>query len=518
MNICKIRHELSRAIKSQAKRLSVVLLAVSIFLCAMPVLAPVSLATNSDDFTYELTDDASGYILTRIADSVSGKLTIPSAYNGKPVKKIDSHAFWLCTEVTELNIPETITDIGEFTNGNFSRLEAVNVDPENEFYCSENGVLFDKGKTLLISYPCAKSGTSYTIPGSVTVIGCMAFAGCDKLASVTVPSGITAVSDGAFTFCVKLKSINIPNTVTVIGEYAFSNCEALASLSIPASVKYIGGSAFTDTAWFKKLPNGVVYINNIAYTYKGVMLPGTKITIKDGTEVISNHAFEECERLKAITIPDSVEHLGYYAFNGCSALSSVTIGSGITEISAEDFIFCSNLREINISESNSALSSIDGVVFSKDKKSLILYPAGRSGKYTVPNGVETISAGAFTEVLNLTSVSIPDGVKQIESGAFFGCEQLSAVNIPNSVESIGMTVRLYSGGVLTDEVTAIVKGDLNGDGLIRATDARIALRAATGLESLTPEQNKAGALSGAQSPSASDARRILRAATGLERI
>jgi|GEM_PF-1779457 len=142
--------------------------------------------------------------------------------------------------------------------------------------------------------------------------------------------------------------------------------------------------------------------------------------------------------VKKVIIGSGVTSIGDYAFCGCSSLSSVTIGSGVTSIGNSAFEDCTSLSSVTVAEGNTAYCSSDGVLFSKDMKTLVLYPAGRSdSSYTIPDGVASIGSSAFSGCTSLSSVAIGSGVTSIGSSAFSGCTSLSSVAIGSGVTSIG---------------------------------------------------------------------------------
>ena len=154
---------------------------------------------------------------------------------------------------------------------------------------------------------------------------------------------------------------------------------------------------------------------------------------------IGNSAFFGCQLLTSITIPDNVTSIGSRAFYYCSMLTEVTIGKGVSNIGASAFEDSSNLLSaINVSTENSYFSSLDGVLYNKEKTELICYPAGRSEtSYTIPNSVKVIGDSAFFWCNSLSSITIPNSVKSIGNSAFSGCGRLSSITIPKSVTSIG---------------------------------------------------------------------------------
>ena len=191
------------------------------------------------------------------------------------------------------------------------------------------------------------------------------------------------------------------------------------------------------------------------------------ITINSGVTSIGDGAFESCENLTSVTIPDSVTSIGWGAFVGCASLISVTISDNVTSIGDSAFFNCAKLECIIVDENNKNYLSIDGILFNKDKTTLIKCPqASAITEYTIPNSVTSIEDSAFCGCTSLTSVTIPNSVTSIEQWAFRDCTNLASVTIPNSVTSIGYCV--FSGCTslksvtIPDSVTSIGWGAFNG--------------------------------------------------------
>ena len=347
----------------------------------------------------------------------------------------------------EFTIPGTVESISTSVLGNATGLTEINVEAGNANFVAEDGVLFNKDKTILLRYPddnerttyivpstvvsiadkafySADNLTSVIIPDSVTSIGSDAFKGCTGLTSVTIPDSVTRIGSGAFSRCAGLTSIIIPDSIKSIGSDAFYGCTGLMSVIIPDSVTSIGTNAFQNCTGLTSvtIPDSVTSIGNYAfYDCSGL----TSITIPDSVTSISIGAFRGCKGLTSITIPDSVTSIGNYAFYGCSGLTSVTIPDSVTNIGDSAFCSCEGLTSITIPDS---VTSIGNYAF-KGCTNLT--------NITIPNNVDTIGSSAFSGCTGLTGVSFGNGLTSIGSSAFSGCTSLTNITIPNNVTTIG---------------------------------------------------------------------------------
>ena len=271
-------------------------------------------------------------------------ITIPDS-----VTTIEYEAFAFCYGLTSVNIPDSVTTIGEAAFSNCSQLQEF----KGKFASDDGRCLIQDG--ALIAFAPAEL-IEYAIPDSVTTIGGGAFKGCSSLTSVTIPHSVTSIDYWAFYGCTSLTSITIPDSVTSIGYRAFYNCTSLTSVYITdiaawcnisfdsnplgyAENLYLNNELVTDLI----IPDSVTSIGNSALSGCTSL---TSITIGNGVTSIGDSAFSGCTSLTSITIPDSVTSIGDDAFYKCTSLTSVTIGNGVTSIGDYAFSYCDSLQEV----------------------------------------------------------------------------------------------------------------------------------------------------------------------------
>jgi hypothetical protein len=182
--------------------------------------------------------------------------------------------------------------------------------------------------------------------------------------------------------------------------------------------------------------NGTITITEYTGSGGDVTIPDT-ITGLPVTS-IGDSAFSGCTSLANVTIPDSVTSIGHSAFQYCTSLTSVTIPKGVAKIGDLAFAMCHSLTTITVDTLNPWYRSVDGILFDKSTNTLIQYPGGKAGSYTVPNTVTSIGNYAFHYCFSLTQVTIPDSVTNIGEAAFGNCTSLTSVTVPNRVTSIGV--------------------------------------------------------------------------------
>ena len=244
-----------------------------------------------------------------VGDSALAYLDITSVYIPKSVKGITGATFFCC-----------------------NYLKTIDVDPNNQYYTSDNGVLFNKDKTMLVGYPKSAENEFYRIPNSVKKIGKYAFCDSTNLLNLDIPNGVEMIEEYAVDGCDSLTSIVIPNSVTHIGSYAFSS-RNLNKIDMSSNIESVDHGAFDYTAYYdnqSNWENGVLYIGPVLIKANDD-LEGV-YRIKDSTRVIAASAFCNCGVLDGVYIPDGVVAINDGAFDNCSSIRDITIPATVTTI------------------------------------------------------------------------------------------------------------------------------------------------------------------------------------------
>ena len=253
---------------------------------------------------------------------------------------------------------------------------------------------------------------SVVITKEIVTIGEAAFMGCFSLESITVGKGVASIKSRAFYGCNSLKTIVIPDGVTSMGDEVLAECDSLESVTLSIGLTKISDMTFYGCSALKN------------------------IEIRGSVSSIGIRAFAKCKALTSIDIPDSVSIIGEYAFNGCSALTGIAIPKGVSEIGNWAFYECHALTSISVDKDNKNYTSMDGNLYTKDKKILLQYAIGKSETaFTIPDGVTTVNNGAFYYA-RLQRISFPSSLTTIGVSAFDNCSALTNIVVYKGLSTV----------------------------------------------------------------------------------
>jgi hypothetical protein len=373
--------------------------------------------------------------LIQAPGGIAGSPAIPGN-----VTSIGTGAFLDCTRLTGITVPDSVTNIGS-----------------QAFYFCGSLTNLTLGTNLMsigddAFYSCSGL-TSLTIPNCVIGIGNAAFGYCGGLTNLTLGTNLTSLGDNAFYYCSVLTSLTIPNCVIGIGNAAFGHCGSLTNLTLGTNVTSIGSDAFASCSNLTSIaiPSSVT---NIVLASAGIVRIGMGALLINGPmEMVAN-----CSRLTAITvdeqnlfyssahgilfnkpqttlleapgalagsyaIPGSVTSIGAEAFQNCAGLTGVSIPNSVTNIGNAALAACGSLTAITVDGQNLFYCSSNGILFDQPQTTLIQFPGGSGGSYTVSNGIIRLGDTAFSGCSNLTRITIPTSVTNVGNSTFANCPQ-----------------------------------------------------------------------------------------------
>ena len=378
------------------------------------------------------------------------------------ITEIGEYAFRNCNKLAQVEIPQGITDIKRYTFSECASLSNL-VIPETVTRIRTGAfrgcinlqeVSVPSGVTTIESsvFEGCTALASVMLPDGLSAVESSAFSGCRSLTSISIPEPVTTIGSFAFLSCRKLTSVFIPSGVTSIGSGAFGYCVELMEILVDStnpSYRDIDGVLLNKTgSSLIQYPSGKT----------------GEFEIPTSVAMIENSAFASCHYLTRVTMRSNLTSIGSSAFSNCVGLSQITIGEGVTDIGSYAFSGCVNLEAIGVEPLNLSFSSLDGVLYDLTQTRLIEYPEGRTGSFTLPASVTTIQSNTFlyraalaafhVDAANTTFSSV-DGilynknksnlircplgksglvqiganVTQVNRGAFSGCQLLTAFQV-----------------------------------------------------------------------------------------
>lgn len=333
---------------------------IALAICSMTMMAQEFKIGN---LTFEITSPTTVTLANADKDITNIDLSDTVDYHGTKytLTGIGERAFWHCSSLTSVTIPNSVTGIEWAAFTGCSALTSVTIPNSvtwigwDAFYGTAlynnpanwyNGAFYISD--CLITLDTTFKG-HYTILENTRLIADLAFSDCTSLTSVTIPNSVTSIGYEAFYKCTSLTSVTIPNSVTEIGKEAFCGCSTLDSVIISENMTSIGSDAFLGTALYNNpanWENGALYISDCLIAVDSTLVGKYKITEK--TRLIGDGAFKGCESLKSVNIPNSMTRIGHEAFAGCSSLRSVTIPKSVKSIGDLAFYGCASLKSVTI--------------------------------------------------------------------------------------------------------------------------------------------------------------------------
>lgn len=304
------------------------------------------------------------------------------------------------------------------TRGNYYTATSNDVDDNEEnFYCTDLSYAF-----------CNTHLKKVLWPNTMWEVGDAALNRCYELESFTLGSETNEIKSGAFEYCTALSNIELTPKILYIDARAFAN-SGLTEISIPKEIETIANQAFYKCEALKK------------------------IDFSDGVKEIKEAAFSYCSALEEIHLSKVLTKIGKEAFYACSSLTEITLPKKLINIGEDAFGACKALKEIKVEAGNTAFTSIDGVLFNKEKTTLLTFPFANTANYQVPVGTTKIAPSAFSECNKLASIQFPNTLIEIGSEAFYKCLKLENITFPNSITAVGEGALYGCEGLLQVELS-----------------------------------------------------------------
>jgi hypothetical protein len=376
------------------------------------------------------------------------------------VKSVGAYAFGECAGLTNAVLGNGVEDIGAGAFRGCAALAAVaggagvtNLGDEAFANCPAlAGALLPDGLKRLGkgAFNGCSSLKDAALPDGLEKIGTDLFGGCTGLTNVVLPSDWARIPAGTFSGCTGLAEVEIPVGTTAIGDKAFSGCTGLANLVLPEGMERFGMEAFSGCTSLREVafPAGMEWIWNGAFSgcdaLETVSIPDLASWCRIGFGDAEANPMRRARVFAggvevggAVAVPEDVVRIGTRAFCGCGTLESVSVPAGVAGIGEDAFADCPLLASIEVAEDNANYSSVDGVLYDKDRTRILLCPPSKTGVHAIPDGVTDISDRTFAGCAGLSAVSVPGSVTNIGAHAFEGCTGLREVVLPEGLAGLG---------------------------------------------------------------------------------
>lgn len=398
------------------------------------------------------------------------------------VRHVGEYAFYGYTNLKEVIFEEGVKSIGGYAFYNCEGIKEIEFPSSMKIISGIHNTNEDKPSEIS-TLGMGGTGTAY--------MSSEAFRGCNGLTSITIPSGIIGVGYNTFENCINLKKVNwnvanypsygfsIANTSgyknygktssPFIGcpltDFTFGNevdsipggllygQSELANITFSGKTEFVGKDAFWGTKWYQQLADGMVYIDQNAYSYKGYMQTPTEIIIPEGIRTITEGAFANQTYLTKITIPSTLSSMEGNVFDGCRSLGEVIwnaedckivslygdVGSSLDQTALYSITFGPKVRNIprGICQNCSYITDLSFPESVTSIGSEAFYGCSGLKKIDFSNNIKEIQGSAFRNCSKLSEITLPDSLKTIGSYAFNQCSALSEITLPDSLQTIG---------------------------------------------------------------------------------
>ncbi len=426
-------------------------------------------------FRYTLPESAK----TICGNAFFGTFNYPKTLDLKNVETLQDKAFQQMWGLRQITLGASVKSIGKGVFTGCTSLMEIKVDPANNYYKDDNGVLYTKNGEHLMQFPTKKTG-DYTILDGTKYVDSEAFREVANAGAVTLPASVEEIGESSFRTA-NITRVIIPDNANLkkIGDFAFDNSGMKGTLKLPATLETLGAQAFGAALLTEVRFAAGVRLESISYDcFNG--MPNLERVVFEGDApnlaTIHSRAFANCPKLLTvdipqkvteiqasvfvntpmletvvfkqpsslqtigestfsksgihhIEIPNSVTRIEKQAFDNCTNLTTVKVPVSVTDIRTGAFNFCDRLTAINVEAGNPKYASLDGMLCSVDKKTLVTFPAGKAdSKYTLIPYFETVGEYAFYSSKKVSNITFPKSVTTIKDRSLALCENIKSLS------------------------------------------------------------------------------------------
>lgn len=335
-------------------------------------------------------DGTAGFDWFRNLAEIPEVLEIPNCIDDSPVVRILSPIADEYPSIRQIVLPDSVSDPGKNPFDCCPNLEKIVVPPGHPCLTVENGLLIDRPARRVISCPASLNTETVRVPSWVESIGPDAFSNCVRLHSIILPDGVTEIGECAFSRCVSLETITVPSGVPELKNDTFNECTALKQIVLPEGIRRIGDLCFAC-----------------------------------------------CTSLITLRLPDSVESFGCFVFTDCENLEEIHLPAGLREIDINPFVHCKKLERIQLQAGHPNYRIEGSLLIDQSRQQVVCcFYALRKEGCSVPAGIRRIEAFAFDGIDWIREIHLPEELESLGDGAFSECMELRSVHLPHNLETL----------------------------------------------------------------------------------